>query len=221
MIVHFLRHFANASSMAGGRVCSSSCTFQRDFPPLALSFSVECSTPNSMAKSWNDVPSRSLFSKVHCIFSSIASFFSCGTLTRGMAALLQKRSGNMRGIAVAAQRIRLPILSDYPPGTLAFGIAHEWRSKQRAESARNGAKMALDTASEMAPKPTLNRPRVRGAPSATAHYARSAMAYDKRSATAHYARSATVHDSEAQLRMTTCTATGYHGARTLRVEFTR
>ena len=70
--------------MAGGRVCSSSCAFRRDFPPLALSFSVERGTSNSMAKSWNDVPSRSLFSKACCIFSSIASFFSRRTLTRGM-----------------------------------------------------------------------------------------------------------------------------------------
>ena len=65
-------------------------------------------------------------------------------------------------------------------------------------SARNCAKMALNTTSEMAPKPTSrrrpNRPRISGAPSATAHHARSAMAHSAQSATAHDKRSAMAHD---------------------------
>ena len=114
--------------MAGGMVCSSSRAFRRDFPPLALSFSVERGTPNSMAKSWNDVPSRPLFSKASCIFSSIGLVFSCWTLTQGMVVAVGDELHYCKNDAVicGVSQLRL-IASDflfYPtttPGTLPSG----------------------------------------------------------------------------------------------------
>ena len=108
VIAHILAHFSNASSMARGRACSFLGAFCRDFRPLALSFSVNRGTSNSVAKSWKDVPSRSLFPEEHRISSSIAAFLSCRTLTRGMVVAVddEQHHCNLRTCKLKRPKIR-------------------------------------------------------------------------------------------------------------------
>ena len=83
----FCAHFSNSFSPAVDRVCSSSRALCHDFLPLLQPFSVDRRTPNSDAKSWKDVTSRSLFSRAHRIFLrqqriSLAEFWLEAWLSR-------------------------------------------------------------------------------------------------------------------------------------------